>query len=160
MKKMTSSWKSSHARAIQINSKVLMCCFIIYLVPNLWYNTEVYYLWYYVNIVKHSFGDNIINSCIIFIWLNWRCILPNLYWTVLYCGRFVGPTPWYSKWDLLWRFTLVWSVSIEHGFISYFIALVKSFSIFAALSLLICVCFFWRITSKKLYVLLGELYFR
>ena len=58
-------------------------------------------------------------------------IVANLYWTILYCDRAIGPIPRYKKWSLIWRLTFLCSAIIEHEFISYVIVVVNLFYIFA-----------------------------
>ena len=56
--------------------------------------------------------------------------MPNLYQTIFYCECAIGTTPRDHKWAIIWRFIFVCSVVIEHDFISDFIVVVNSFSIF------------------------------
>ena len=80
--------------------------------------------------------------------------MPNFYWTVLHCDRSVGPKPRYHKWALMKSFIFVFSVIIKHDFISDFIVVVNSFSIFADIFLIYLSLLFLEyqfLTHRKFY---------
>ena len=60
-------------------------------------------------------------------------IVPNVYPTILYCDRDIGPTPRYRKWSLICYFIFVCRVIIDHEFISDVMAVVNSFYFFAGI---------------------------
>ena len=64
-------------------------------------------------------------------WLNAAYIIPNFFRTTLYCDRAIGTTLCYTKLALIWSFIFVCSMIIEHDFISNFLVIVNSFTIFA-----------------------------
>ena len=81
--------------------------------------------------------------------INPTCIMPNFCRTILQCDRAIGPTVNYKKWDLIWCPTFLWTIIIEHGFISDFIFMVKYFTIFVDIIFINLCLFFWRINSQS-----------
>ena len=82
-------------------------------------------------------------------WINGTYIIPNFYCTALYYDPFIGPTLCYQKWALKRHFILVCSIIIQHEFISEFLVMVKYFTIFQIIYLLICIWFWWHIDSQS-----------
>ena len=115
------------------NMTLLQCLHdhpITYFVFKLYYNTKLYNWQSYIDIVTHIFGVDIFNVCMRCIWLNTAYVMPNLYRTTFHCDFTIGTTPRYQKWPIILCFIIVCSVISEHDFISNFIVMVNSFSIF------------------------------
>ena len=104
---------------------------ITYFVFNIYYNTKVYNWQSYVDIITHIFGVDIFNVCIRFIWLNPTYVIPSFCWTILYIYHANGKIPHYHKWALIWSFVFVCIAVTDNDFISDFIDVVNSVSIFA-----------------------------
>ena len=99
-----------------------------YFVPIFYIKTEVCN-WYFFNVIFSiiSFWVDIFNICIICIWLNAAYIMPKFSRAILQCNRSIGLTLFYHKQSLIWLFIFVYSIIIEHDFISDFIVMVNSF---------------------------------
>ena len=64
------------------------------------------------------FSCNIFNVCIIFIWFNAMCIIPNVCSTITKYEHDIGSPLFYNKWSLICRFVSVCSMIVEQDLIS------------------------------------------
>ena len=101
------------------------------------------------DIIKLVFRNNTCNVCIICIWFNAEYSILNFYRTTIQCYCSNGPTLYYLKCPFIRGFVFEIIIIIEHDFISNFIVVVYSFTIFQILSLLICAWFRWCINYQS-----------
>ena len=85
----------------------------------------------YKTVVIHIFRVDIFNMYIRCIWLNPKYIIPNVYCTTNQCYRYIGPTLINLKLALMWVFVFESNIIIQHYFISNFLVVVNSFTIFS-----------------------------
>ena len=133
---------------------------IIYFVSNIKYNTELYN-WYSDVNDHHTYFSKfyIFNVCTRCIWINVTYIIPNFYRTTLLCDCSIGSTLRYIKWKLIWHLIFESSIIIEHEFISYFLVVVYSFTIFTDIMFInFSSAFAGVLIPNPPYVLSGELY--
>ena len=114
---------------------------ILYLVPifNRYkqkYLTGNLLIW---NCQTSVFKSNIFHVSIVFLFINLKYMIPNLYCTTLWCNHNIGPTLHYLKYHFIKGFIFEGIIIIEHDFISDFIVVVYYFTIFVGL-IFICLC--------------------